>query len=66
MFSYNEFTNRNIGFVHPEEQEKIRQAKIFIAGVGGMGGAAVESLVRLGVGNLIIADFDEFSRVAQR
>lgn len=60
MFQYSEFTNRNIGFVYPAEQEKIRQAKIFIAGVGGMGGAAVESIVRLGVGNLIIADFDEF------
>lgn len=60
MFQYSEFTNRNIGFVHPEEQEKIRKARIFIAGVGGMGGAAVESIVRLGVGNLIIADFDEF------
>ena len=61
MFNYQEFTGRNIGFVSPEDQQKISQAKIFIPGVGGMGGSALESLVRLGVQNFIIADFDKFA-----
>jgi molybdopterin/thiamine biosynthesis adenylyltransferase len=60
VFNYAEFTGRNIGFVSPEDQAKISQAKIFIPGVGGMGGSALESLVRLGVQNFIIADFDSF------
>ncbi len=60
MFSYSEFINRNIGFVTTEEQEKIRRAKIFIPGVGGMGGTALECLARMGVENFIIADIDTF------
>ncbi len=60
MFNYSEFTARNIGFVTSEEQEKIRQARIFIPGVGGMGGTALECLARAGIENFIIADIDTF------
>lgn len=60
VFNYHEFTSRNIGFIHADQQEQIRKAKIFIPGVGGMGGAALEALVRMGVENLIITDFDTF------
>ena len=60
MFNYSEFTTRNIGFVTQEEQENIRGAKIFIPGVGGMGGTALECLARMGVENFIIADIDTF------
>lgn len=59
-FDYEEFISRNIGFVTPEEQEKIKNAKVFVCGVGGMGGACVQSLVRAGINTLGIADFDEF------
>ena len=59
-FSYSEFTTRNIGFVTEAEQEHLRQSRIFICGTGGMGGAAIQSLIRAGVGRLIIADLDEF------
>ncbi len=59
-FKYSEFTTRNLGFVTPEEQEKIRKAKIFIPGVGGMGGTALECLARMGIENFIIADLDTF------
>ena len=59
-FDYNDFTGRNIGFVTPEEQVQIKVAKVFIAGVGGMGGAALLNLVRAGVGEVWIADFDTF------
>ena len=60
MFDYDEFTTRNIGFVTPEEQAKLRGATVFVCGTGGMGGACILGLVRAGVGKLIIADLDEF------
>jgi molybdopterin-synthase adenylyltransferase len=59
-FDYSEMTSRNLGFVSAAEQERLRQAHVFVAGVGGMGGAAVACLVRAGVGRLTIADIDVF------
>jgi len=59
-FDYDVFTTRNFGFVTYEEQARLRAGGIFIAGVGGMGGACLASLVRAGVGRLGIADIDRF------
>ena len=59
-FSYDEFTTRNLGFVTPTEQALLKQARVFIPGVGGMGGAAFMLLVRAGVGSFAIADIDTF------
>lgn len=59
-FSYDELTNRNIGFVTHEEQQALKNATVFICGNGGMGGACVMGLVRAGIGNLILADLDGF------
>jgi molybdopterin/thiamine biosynthesis adenylyltransferase len=59
-FSYGEMTTRNLGFVTPEEQEKLRAARVLIPGVGGMGGACLLTLLRAGVGNVTIADIDAF------
>ncbi len=59
-FSYNDFTNRNIGFVTYEEQQALKDATVFVCGNGGMGGACVMGLVRAGIGNLILADLDGF------
>ena len=60
MFSYQEFTTRNLGFVNAGEQQRLRESTVFIPGVGGMGGMALACLARSGVGNFIIADFDSF------
>ena len=60
MFDYDEMTGRNIGFVSADEQRALREGRVFICGVGGMGGAAAMALARAGVGNLVIADFDVF------
>lgn len=38
--------------------EKIKSKKIAIVGLGGVGGYAVESLVRSGVENIILVDYD--------
>ena len=59
-FSYAEMTGRNIGFVTEAEQAAIARSSVFICGVGGMGGAAAQSLARSGVGRLILADIDQF------
>lgn len=60
MFDYAEMTTRNIGFVTDAEQAKLRGATVFVCGTGGMGGACILALARMGVGHLIIADLDEF------
>lgn len=59
-FAYDVFTTRNYGFVSQEEQARLRAGAVFVAGVGGMGGACLASLVRAGVGRIAIADIDAF------
>lgn len=59
-FSYTDFTGRNLGFVTAEEQARLRVGRVFVCGVGGMGGAALQALVRAGVGALTVADMDRF------
>jgi molybdopterin-synthase adenylyltransferase len=59
-FDYGKFTERNLGFVDQDEQTKLQKARVFVCGVGGMGGACAQSLARTGVGSLAIADFDTF------
>ena len=38
--------------------EKLKKAKIWVFGVGGVGGFAAEALVRAGVGNITVVDND--------
>jgi len=59
-FSYPEFIQRNLGFVSEEGQARLRDARILVCVVGGMGGACLQALVRAGVGGFAIADFDRF------
>jgi molybdopterin-synthase adenylyltransferase len=59
-FAYAAFTTRNIGFVSGAEQERLRNASVFVCGTGGMGGAALMALARAGIGKLVIADIDQF------
>ncbi len=60
MFSYDEMTTRNQGFVSNDEQNALKSSTVFVCGNGGMGGACIQALVRMGVGKLILADVDEF------
>jgi len=57
---YSEMVSRNIGVISAEEQEKLRSACVSVAGCGGIGGLSAEQFVRLGVGHIKIADFDNF------
>lgn len=59
-FVYDEFIQRNLGFVSHEDQAKLRAAYVLVCGVGGMGGSCLQALVRAGVGGFGIADFDRF------
>ncbi len=44
-----------------EDIEKLKSAKVLLLGAGGVGGYALEMLVRAGVGNIDILDADVFS-----
>ncbi len=57
---YRERTDRNIGWISREEQEKIHKSVVCIAGCGGMGGLLASIFVRLGVGEVRIADCEVF------
>lgn len=62
-FSYSEAFSRNIGWVTKTEQGALRQKRVAIAGMGGVGGAHLLALTRLGIGSFHIADFDTFDLV---
>ena len=62
-FNYTTAFSRNIGWLTEREQEQLRGSRIAIAGMGGVGGIHLLTLVRLGVGKFHIADFDTFDQV---
>lgn len=59
-FDYQAATSRNIGWLTAAEQARLRSARVAVAGLGGVGGAHVLTLARLGLGAFHIADFDHF------
>ena len=59
-FSYADAFDRNIGWFTPDEQQRLRGKTIAIAGMGGVGGVHLLTLVRLGIANFRIADLDSF------
>lgn len=62
-FSYEQAFARNIGWISREEQGLLRQKRVAIAGLGGVGGAHLLTLARLGIGKFRIADLDTFDLV---
>lgn len=59
-FDYDRAFSRNIGWVTQAEQARLRKSRIAIAGLGGVGGAHLLTLARLGISQFNIADFDDF------
>jgi len=55
--------SRNIGLLTEHEQKRLEKIRIAIPGMGGVGGAHLITLVRSGIGNFNIADFDFFEPV---
>ena len=49
---------RVISLVGETNYQKIKNTTVLVVGLGGVGGYAVESLVRSGIGNLILIDHD--------
>ena len=62
-FEYEKAFSRNIGWVTETEQQKLRDAHVAIAGLGGVGGIHLLTLARMGIGKFSIADFDVFDIV---
>lgn len=59
-FNEAEAFSRNIGWVTETEQYQLRGKRVAIAGLGGVGGAHLLTLARLGIGAFHIADLDTF------
>jgi hypothetical protein len=62
-YDYFEAFNRNLGFLSRDEQTRLRNARVAIAGLGGTGGAQVHALSRMGIGKFRLADPDTFELV---
>ena len=54
----NIFTRTEI-LIGTEKLNKIKNAKVIVYGVGGVGSFVVEALARAGVGHIIIIDYDK-------
>ncbi|MCH8619252.1 ThiF family adenylyltransferase [Undibacterium sp. TS12] len=60
QFDYAQAFSRNLGWFTESEQTTLRGKRAAIAGMGGVGGAHLLTLSRLGIGAFHIADFDHF------
>jgi molybdopterin/thiamine biosynthesis adenylyltransferase len=52
--------SRNRGLISPREQARLRNSRVAVAGLGGVGGIDLITLARLGIGRFTIADPDVF------
>lgn len=62
-FDYNSAFSRNIGWVTEAEQAVLREKRVAIGGLGGVGGVHLLTLARMGISKFSIADFDVFDIV---
>lgn len=61
MENLEERYHMNRGVLTEEEMKRLKDKKVLIVGCGGLGGNVANQMVRLGVGNLTLVDFDVFS-----
>lgn len=57
---YTKLTNRNIGLLTQEQQNKLKDTCVLVAGLGGIGSPVAEMLARSGIGHLKIIDSGTF------
>lgn len=50
--------DRLLKIINEEELKKIKETRVLIVGIGGVGGYALEALVRMGVSHITIVDSD--------
>jgi molybdopterin/thiamine biosynthesis adenylyltransferase len=62
-FDYDMAFSRHIGWVTDSEQQRLKNARVAIGGLGGVGGIHLLTLARMGIGRFTIADFDVFDVV---
>ena len=55
----NQFSRTEL-LIGKEGIEKLQKAKVAIFGIGGVGSYAVEALARVGIGHLILVDYDKY------
>lgn len=60
-FDYDLAFSRNIGWFTEAEQQILKTKRVAIAGMGGVGGFHLLTLVRLGITKFHLSDFDEFA-----
>jgi molybdopterin/thiamine biosynthesis adenylyltransferase len=51
---------RNMDIISPAEQLKLAESQVAIVGAGGLGGQVIILLARIGIGRLIVVDYDQF------
>jgi hypothetical protein len=61
-FSYADAFDRNLGWFTEQEQQSLKGKTVAIAGMGGVGGVHLLTLVRLGIASFRIADLDVFEQ----
>src|SRR5579864_2096593 len=59
-WSYGDAFSRNLGLISVEEQQRLRNSRVAVPGLGGVGGVIAVTLARLGIGRFTIADPDVF------
>jgi hypothetical protein len=59
-FDYFEAFSRNVGWVTHAELRTLREKRVAIAGMGGVGGVHLLTLARLGVARFSLAEYDRF------
>jgi len=59
-FDYFEAFSRNVGWITQAELRTLREKRVAIAGLGGVGGVHLLTLARLGVGRFSLAEYDRF------
>lgn len=59
-WSYDQAFSRHVGLLSAQDQDRLRHCRVAIVGMGGVGGAHLITLARLGVGAFHLADPDRF------
>lgn len=54
--------DRTISLIGKEKYHKLQKSNILVLGIGGVGGYAIETLIRSGIENITLVDFDKIDK----